>query len=47
MSTFQARGCQNGRSPGIWIGCVLPQRPNVREVSEMLLGIAVMTQPPH
>jgi len=44
MSAFE--GGQNGRGPGIWIGHVLPLRPNVREVGEILLGIAVMSQPP-
>jgi len=33
MSAFE--GCQYGRCPGIWIGHVLPWRPNVREVSEI------------
>jgi len=45
MSAFE--GCQHGRCAGIWIGHVLPQRPNVCEVDEILLGIAVMTQPLH
>jgi len=37
-----SEGCQYGRGPGIWIGHVLPRRPNIREVGEILLGIAVM-----
>jgi len=45
MSVFEGWIGQNGRGPGIWIGHVLSQRPNVREVGEILLGIAVMTQP--
>jgi len=45
MSAFE--GCQNGRGAGFWIGHILPWRPNVGEVGEILLGIAVMTQPPH
>jgi len=45
MSAFE--GCQNGRGPGLWIENVLPRRPNVSEVGEILLGIAVMTQLPH
>jgi len=45
MSAFE--GCLYGRCPEIWIGHGLPWRPNVREVGEILLGIAVMTQPPH
>jgi len=34
--------CQNGRGPGFWIGHILPRQPNIREVVEILLGIAVM-----
>jgi len=45
MNAFE--GCQYGRCPGICIGHVLPRRPNTREVGRILLGIAVMTQPPH
>ena len=45
MRTFE--GCQNVRGPGFWNGNILPRRPNVREVREILLGIAVMTQTEH
>jgi len=43
----ECEACQYGRCPRICIGHVVPRRPNAREVGEILLGIAVMTQPPH